>query len=148
MGDGPLKEEVLAYIQQHNLTQVKITGFISDEERNHRISHAMWMVTPPHTNEDLGLTVIESRSVKVPCIISRDGGLPEAGGKKALSCRPGDIEGLKNLLEKTARMPKNEYIQLAEATNLELKQYLKPLSLYSRAYRNTLRAHQKLLPSD
>ncbi len=148
MGDGPLKKEVLTYIQQKNLTQVKVTGFISDEERNRRISHAMWMVTPPHTKEDLGLTVIESRNVKVPCIITRDGGLPEAAGRNALVCKPGDVEGLKNLLEKSAKMTEMEYIQLAEETYLELKRHLKPLSLYSRAYRNTLRAHNHRIQPD
>ena len=139
---------MLTYIQQKNLTQVKVTGFISDEDRNRHISHAKWMVTPPQTKEDLGLTVIESRSVKVPCIITRDGGLPEAAGRKALVCKPGDVEGLKNLLEITAKMTETEYIQLAEETYLELKRHLKPLSLYSRAYRNTLRAHNHCIQPD
>ena len=142
MGDGPLKKEVMTLIQNKNLLQVEITGFISNQERNDRISSAKWMVTPPQTNEDLGLTVIESRNVKVPCIITRDGGLPEAAGKLALACDPGDAGGLKNLLEQAARMPESEYRQLAEQSHQELQRYLKPLSLYSRAYRKTIRSHK------
>jgi glycosyltransferase involved in cell wall biosynthesis len=36
------------------------------------------------TREDFGLTAVEARNLGVPCIITRDGGLPEAGGKQAL----------------------------------------------------------------
>ena len=101
IGDGPLKQEVLEKIRSLGQdTHVVVTGFISDSERNLRISKAKWMVTPPHTNEDLGLTVIEARNVKVPCIITRDGGLPEAAGSHALVCEPGDAKSLSRLLEK------------------------------------------------
>ena len=50
------------------------------------------MVTPPHTKEDLGLTPLEARSVGVPCIASRDGGVQETAGKHSLLCKPGDAE--------------------------------------------------------
>ena len=65
IGDGPLKQEVLEKIRSLGQdTHVVVTGFISDSERNLRISKAKWMVTPPHTNEDLGLTVIEAAMLK------------------------------------------------------------------------------------
>ena len=144
MGDGPLKKEVLRKIEELGLSSdTKVTGFITDKERNTRISEAKWMVTPPQTNEDLGLTVIEARNVKVPCIITNDGGLPEAAGKHSLVCKPGDAEGLALLLEQAAGMTDSQYRQIAVDSNKELETYLKPLSLYARAYRNALIAHGK-----
>ena len=139
IGDGPLKQEVLRKIRSLGQdTHVVVTGFISDSERNLRISKAKWMVTPPHTNEDLGLTVIEARNVKVPCIITRDGGLPEAAGSHALVCEPGDAKSLSRLLEQAANMPDSEYRQIATSSHIELQKYIKPLSVYDRAYRKLL----------
>ena len=146
IGDGPLKQEVLEKIRSLGQdTHVVVTGFISDSERNLRISKAKWMVTPPHTNEDLGLTVIEARNVKVPCIITRDGGLPEAAGSHALVCEPGDAKSLSRLLEQAANMPDSEYRQIATSSHIELQKYIKPLSVYDRAYRTTLLANGKNL---
>ena len=54
----------------------------------HHTREAKWMVTPPHTQEDLGLTPLEARSVGVPCIASTDGGVKETAGPHALFCKP------------------------------------------------------------
>lgn len=143
LGDGPLKQEVLSFVEDQNIKGVETPGFLPDSERNQRISQAKWMVTPPNTNEDLGLTAIEARNVKVPCIITRDGGLPEAAGKFALSCEPGDADGLACLLKSAAGMEDGEYAGLSEATWLELQGYLKPLSAYRRAYRAIARSCSK-----
>jgi glycosyltransferase involved in cell wall biosynthesis len=92
------------------------------------------MVTPPHTDEDLGLTPIEARHVGVPCIITRDGGLPEAGGAHALICEPRDVEGLRERLEEAAAMDPAAYAAVADATQRELMEYLQPMSLYLDHY--------------
>lgn len=143
LGDGPLKPLVEAKILEQKIEGVIIKGFVDNQTRNNIIRHAKWMVTPPHTNEDLGLTPIEARHVGVPCIISRDGGLPEAGGKYALSCEPKNVQQLKELLEKAAQMTENQYQKLSEATHLELLEYLKPMSLYLENYQQVL-AEKKL----
>ena len=68
VGDGPLREEIEAFITSKNIQGVHLTGFVSQERRHKLTREAKWMVTPPHTNEDLGLTPLEARSVGVPCI--------------------------------------------------------------------------------
>lgn len=138
MGDGPLRPAMEKKIREEKITGIEIRGFVSDEERNETIRHARWMVTPPNTNEDLGLTPIEARHVGVPCIITRDGGLPEAGGKHALSCEPGDVEGLQKLLESAAQMDPVEYERRARETRIELLEQLQPLSIYLQRYREML----------
>ena len=116
-------------------------GFVDEETRNDVIRNAKWMVTPPHTDEDLGLTPIEARHVGVPCIITRDGGLPEAGGAEALMCEPQDVDGLRQLLEEAAAMPEQRYQQKAQATREELLDYLKPMSLYIEHYEEVLQEY-------
>ena len=56
LGDGPLREEVLHRIQEKGIQGVQLPGFVSESERHRYTREAKWMVTPPHTKEDLGLT--------------------------------------------------------------------------------------------
>lgn len=134
LGDGPLRPKILRMIAERGIEEVATPGFVDEETRNEVIRNAKWMVTPPHTDEDLGLTPIEARHVGVPCIITRDGGLPEAGGDEALVCEPREVDGLRDLLEKAAAMPEQMYEQKARATREELMDYLKPMSLYIEHY--------------
>ena len=138
LGDGPLRPAIEAKIRDENIEGIEILGFVPEERRNDAIRHARFMVTPPNTKEDLGLTPMEARSVGVPVIITRDGGLPEAGGRHALICEPGNVQELRELLEKAAAMEIRDYEQLCEATRNELQEYLKPLSVYLDEYRVVL----------
>ena len=130
LGDGPLRPMIEAKIRDGKIEGIEIRGHVSEAERNDAIRHARWMVTPPNTKEDLGATPIEARHVAVPCIITRDGGLPEAGGRHALMCEPANVGELQALLEKAAQMDFGEYERLCEATHRELLEYLPPLSAY------------------
>lgn len=130
LGDGPLRPMIEEEIREQRIEGIEIRGKVSEEARNEAMRHARWMVTPPNTKEDLGVTPIEARHVGVPSIITRDGGLPEAGGKYALACEPANAGELQSLLERASRMEFSEYERLSEATHRELLEYLPPLSLY------------------
>ena len=138
MGDGPLRPMIEAKIRDEKIEGIEILGYVGEDERNDAIRHARWMVTPPNTKEDLGLTPMEARNVAVPCIITRDGGLPESGGRHALSCEPGNVGELKALLEKAAAMDTATYERLCDATHGELMEYLQPMSVYYEHYREVL----------
>lgn len=134
LGDGPLRPRIEALIRDLGVQGVDIRGFVDQATRDDVIRHAKWMVTPPHTDEDLGLTPIEARHVGVPCIITRDGGLPEAGGKHALMCEPRDVDGLRRRLEEAAGMDEDRYRAVAAATREELMEYLQPMAKYLDQY--------------
>ena len=138
LGDGPLRPMIEARIRDEKIEGIEIRGFVPEAERNEAIRHARFMVAPPNTKEDLGLTPMEARNVAVPVIITRDGGLPEAGGRHALMCEPGDVAGLRALLEKAAAMDADSYQRLCDATHRELLEYLKPMSVYVVEYRALL----------
>jgi glycosyltransferase involved in cell wall biosynthesis len=134
LGDGPLRPRIEALIRNREIEGVDVRGFVDQDTRDDVMRHAKWMVTPPHTDEDLGLTPIEARHVGVPCIITRDGGLPEAGGQHALICEPRDVDGLRRRLEEAAAMSPADYAEIGEATRAELMDYLQPMSLYLDHY--------------
>lgn len=139
MGDGPLRDEIMSEIERNKLTGIRVTGFIDAATKTRNIQNARWLVVPPNTREDFGLTAIEARHLGVPCIITRDGGLPEAGGSQALICEPADPSALARLLEQAAAMSEAEYAERATNTREELKRELEPLDFYARAFRNLLR---------
>ncbi len=135
IGDGPLRPAIEAKIDNH----IRVLGFVDEATKAEQMKNARWMVVPPHTKEDFGLTAIEARNLGVPCIITRDGGLPEAGGAQALVCEPSDPAGLARLLERAAQMSETEYVDLAQRTWEDLKGELVPMDFYARAYREILR---------
>ncbi len=136
IGDGPLRPEVERRVAERKLLGVRMPGFVPAAEKASLIRTARWMVVPPHTNEDFGLTAIEARNVGVPCIITRDGGVPEAAGEEALACEPGDVDGLSRRLREAAAMPELEYEQRARSTRESLSRQLAKPDFYGQTYRH------------
>jgi glycosyltransferase involved in cell wall biosynthesis len=139
IGNGPLRPAIEHQIDTYGLRDVRITGFVDEATKADRMKNARWVVVPPHTNEDFGLAAIEARNLGVPCIITRDGGLPEAGGRQALVCEPGDPRALADLLERAAHMSNAEYVDRSNRTREELQHELVPIDFYARSYRRILR---------
>ena len=138
MGDGPLRSLIEYAIKKRGVMGIRVLGFVDEETKAFQMKHSRWVVVPPNTNEDFGLTAVEARNLGVPCIITRDGGLPEAGGRQALICEPADAAGLTKLLEQAAAMDEAEYLDRAQRTQAELKSELEPMSFYPSAYRGML----------
>ena len=133
LGDGPLKSRVQSLIASLGIS-VHTPGFVTDEEKAQRLASARWLVAPAKTREDLGLTPIEARSAGVPVIVTRDGGLPEAGGPAALIVKPGDAGELTAALKQAAAMTELEYNQRAELGRTTLRGYLRPMTFYRDSY--------------
>lgn len=145
-GVGPFGQWARDYVAANALAGIEIVGFLSEEEKARRMAAAMWLVAPPNTREDMGLTPIEARNVGVPAIVTRDGGLPEAAGPAALICPPNDIAALARALERAASMPAGEYAERATLAKESLGSYLRPLSEYVAIYERVT-AHRRLLAS-
>jgi len=135
VGDGPLRVQVLSMIAIRKIRGVKVHGFVSEAAKADILRRTKWLVVPPHTNEDMGLTPLEARSVGVPVIATRDGGLPEAAGPTALLCEPGSVADLKRCLLEAAAMSEAEYVERGQRGFEALQEYLTPFGFYSQAYR-------------
>ncbi len=134
VGDGTLRKEVLHKIQDQRIQGVQLPGFVNESERHRYTRYAKWMVTPPHTQEDLGLTPLEARSVGVPCIASTDGGVQETAGPHALFCKSGDIDSLVLCMRKAIQMEDSQYQELSRLAKVDLEQYVRPLNEYANEY--------------
>lgn len=135
LGDGPLRPAIERRLAALGLHGVSTPGFLSPADKADAIRSARWMVVPPNTREDFGLTALEARHLGVPCIITRDGGLPEAAGDEALACAPGDVAGLAACLRAAAAMPEDDYARRAARTRDTLLPRLARPAFYATAYR-------------
>ena len=81
---------------------------------------------------------IEARHLGIPCLITRDGGVPEAAGAHSLSCAPGRVDALTRLLQQAAAMPEDDYQRLAQAAHASLEAELVRPEFYGEAYRDML----------
>ena len=148
VGDGSLRTEVETLIAKNHISGVNVTGFITENERHRLTKEAKWMVTPPHTKEDLGLTPLEARSVGVPCIATLDGGVQETAGKYALFAKPGCVESLAKQIKKAIGMNDAEYEGKALLTKEGLRDYVRPLDQYSEklftTFKKELKANERL----
>jgi len=134
IGDGPLRPKILSLIEQLKVGGVQMPGFIDDAAKAKLLASARWLVAPARTREDLGLTPIEARSVGVPAIVTRDGGLPEAGGDSALVVEPANVAELAEAMKRAAAMNHEEYCQRAERGRQTLKSFLRPMEFYRDSY--------------
>jgi glycosyltransferase involved in cell wall biosynthesis len=121
LGDGPLRPKIIARLNALGLNgKVDTPGFLSPIDKAQYIRQSRFAVIPPNLSEDFGLVPLEARHLGLPCIITRDGGVPESAGVHSLSCEPGDIEGLKKLLLQAAEMTEEDYRALSTAAHESL----------------------------
>lgn len=140
VGDGPLRDEVQNIVVSKKIKGIQLPGFVSESDRHRYTREAKWMITPPHTNEDLGLTPLEARSVGVPCIATTDGGVKETAGPHAFFCKPGCIDSLANRLQEAIDMNEVDYQQKAIDAKVGLESYVRPLDEYADHYNELLKA--------
>nr|WP_234043738.1 glycosyltransferase family 4 protein [Cerasicoccus arenae] len=139
LGDGPLRDS-LEVLARKSPGKIAIHGFVSERIKRERIRAARWLVAPPNTREDMGLTPLEARANGIPVISSRDGGLPESAGDQALLCEPGNIDSLSTEIERATQMSSAEYLERSHATMTSLETHLTPMSFYPKLYRTLLEA--------
>jgi glycosyltransferase involved in cell wall biosynthesis len=133
-GSGPLLKPLSDRVRALGIEGVRLHGFVDEARKESLYRHAAWLVAPPNTLEDMGVTPMEARGKGIPCIVTRDGGLPEAAGSDALVCPPNDPAALARCLEAAAAMEGQEYERRARSTFEELKRQIVDAGFYVNEY--------------
>lgn len=105
IGDGPLKPEVLRFIKENELDNVRLLGKRCQEEIIKALQKALVFFAPSKTAyngdaEAFGIVFIEAQAIGVPVVSYAHGGIPEAvsHGQTGLLCEEGNKNDLyKNL---------------------------------------------------
>jgi glycosyltransferase involved in cell wall biosynthesis len=140
IGSGPCHQELMDLVEQHNMTNMEISGFEGTEKRFQILKRAMFMIFPSSWYENFPFTLIESLSLGIPVIASRIGGIPEVikDGVNGFLFQPGDRAQLKEKIsilvedrEKLSQMRKNAR-EIAEQNYGHVQGYKTLLEIYDR----------------
>ena len=102
MGDGPLRNNLEAYIAQHQVNNVVISGFINQSEIGTIYSMADLFVMSSGIGETWGLSVNEAMNFSLPVIVSSTCGSSfdiVENGMNGYVFREGDIDALTDSLQ-------------------------------------------------
>lgn len=102
-GDGPEKEKIIEYIQEHNLEKrVKLLGFLNQKEVKEYISNCAFVVVPSIWYENCPYSILETLSMGKPIIGSKIGGIPELinNSKNGFLYKYDDIDSLSKIINK------------------------------------------------
>jgi len=102
VGSGPLVEDIKAYIKSHQLRNVEILGFVTEEQKYDLLRGALCCVLPSECYEAFPLVLLESAAAGTPVVASRLGSLASlvSEAKTGQLFTPGDSDELRATLEK------------------------------------------------
>lgn len=112
---GWLYGEIFELVKKLNLEEkVILTGFIDEEDKPYLLSGAQAFVFPSFY-EGFGIPVLEAMSLGVPCVISKEGSLPEIGGDAAIYCDPYSIESIAEAMGKMLSLNQKQRNEIISA---------------------------------
>lgn len=103
VGEGALRSEMERYIEDNNLSNVTLTGFINQQEIAEYYTMADVFILPSGYGETWGLVVNEAMNFNLPLIVSDLVGCTDdlvQEGQNGFTFPCGDIEQLKEKMEK------------------------------------------------
>lgn len=106
-GDGEMRKEIEALIQQHNLqSKIRITGWISSDQVKEEILAARGLVLPSFA-EGLPVVIMEAMALRRPVLTTYVAGIPELiiPGESGWLFPAGDVEALAAVLEEFLATP-------------------------------------------
>lgn len=93
MGDGPMEDEIKAYVKEQKIENIIFTGFLTDINKKLK-SLDLFLMTS--TTEGLGTSLLDAMLCEVPIVATRVGGIPEIviHDKTGLSSKAKDVRDL------------------------------------------------------
>jgi glycosyltransferase involved in cell wall biosynthesis len=134
VGTGVLEIELKKYIQDNNLTNIKLLGFKEGKELHKLIRESKFVIVPSQWYENNPMTIIESYCFGVPVIGSRIGGIPEIidEGKTGFTYEMGNIDDLVVALTKGINLSEEEYIILKNNARVFAEENFSPSLHYNK----------------
>jgi glycosyltransferase involved in cell wall biosynthesis len=116
-GDGELRADIEALLNQHNLqARVRITGWISGEQVRNEILASRALVLPSFA-EGLPVVIMEAMALRRPVISTYIAGIPELvrPGENGWLVPAGDLESLADVMRVCLETPLETLARMGEA---------------------------------
>lgn len=101
LGSGELLPEIKNYINNHNMKNIKLTGFLRGKEFQKVVKDSKFVIIPSEWYENSPFIIYESFALGKPVVGSRIGGIPELviDDETGLTFEAGNAEDLKNKIK-------------------------------------------------
>lgn len=142
VGNGPCKEEVEQYILENNIQNVSVLGFKSGQELIDLVGNAKAVILPSEWYENGPYSAIEALQLGRPIIGSELGGIPELIDGNGIIFQHGDVNRLKEVIEKFPDVTTKEYMTLCKRSQEIFRGKYRSEEHYeqlSRIYNNLIR---------
>jgi glycosyltransferase involved in cell wall biosynthesis len=145
IGDGPLREDLVAYARDNKLSNVEFLGYLHADAIKKEVSKAVFTVVPSEWYENNPMSIIESFALGKPVIGARIGGIPELvkDQETGLTFEPGSCS---DLADKISQLIQNQKLvfDMGQNARLHVEQRLNPqvhyqvlMEIYRRAQQRT-----------
>lgn len=116
VGDGPLKVQIVNYIERNKLHNVALEGHLTGDELSQVISQSKYIVAPSEGYETFGLNIIEGFAHGKPVIASSVGAIPEIvqDHVNGFLFPATDEESLATVIQKADQLTTEEYAVLSQ----------------------------------
>lgn len=101
-GTGPLMDDCKKFIEDNNLSIVKLLGFVPHEEVRKIIAQSRYLILPTRVYEGFPMTIVEALSGRTPVLTSDIGntGVLIENGKTGFKFVPGQSTSIVNAVKK------------------------------------------------
>lgn len=141
VGRGELELDLMKYVEEHNMDNVKLVGYKTGNNLRTLIQDALFVVMPSLWYETFGLTIVESFACAKPVIGADIGGISELiNQENGLLFRPGDSE---ELTEKIAYFLSHP--SLVKELGVKARRFVEDNFSSDQHYQKTMNIYHKVL---
>lgn len=116
VGTGPLKEKLVEYIREKNISNVELLGFKNGQELIDIVGNAKAVILPSEWYENGPYSAIEALQLGIPIVGSNIGGIPELVKENGFLFTAGDVEKLNVAMHKLDLLSEHEYEKLCQSS--------------------------------
>lgn len=130
IGNGSME----GFILSHNLSNVKLLGYKSDDELKEIIGDSFFVIVPSESYENNPMAILEAYSHGKPVIASDIGGIPEIveDGMTGFLFQRKNAEQLRDIIYKCAHMDNDTYLKMSNSAYQLAKKKFSPENYYQK----------------
>jgi len=142
-GNGEDEEKVKSFIEENNLGNVKLLGYLCPEKLKLEISKCRFVVFPTTIYHNCPMVILEAFALGKPVVASNLGSIPELVEKNVagLLCETGSVSDLAEQIQNLYQQP-----QLVRELGKNARNKIEKDHSASNYYFRLLRLYQELLP--
>ena len=130
-GTGPMMDEMQAYVNEHNIQNVKFLGYLQKEDMTEKFYHAKAVIMTSQCYEAFAMTIAEAYSYGVPVIAGRVGNM-DGMVQEGVTGVKFTYNSSSDLAEKVKEFEKLDRVTLKENAREFYQERLRPEDNYQK----------------